>query len=144
MPHTTRRWRQSEDPNGSLKLLQLAQFRLGQGSDHPRAATLGSWLSVDSAHSLAMLGHTEQARSSLAAARDGWDPADRFDRADMDHVMAQVHRELGMLDAAGVSRRRRCVPGLRATGATGYRRASRWLPSTCKPEVPKGWVWPRA
>jgi transcriptional regulator with XRE-family HTH domain len=92
---------QDDDPNGSLKLLQLAQCRLtGSDSSHPRTATLTSWLNVDSAHSLAMLGHTDQARSALAAARDGWNPDDRFDRADMDHVTAALHRDLGMLESA--------------------------------------------
>lgn len=87
---------QADDPNGSLKLMQLAQLRLGR----QEAGTLPSWLSVDTAHSLAMLGYAEQARTSLAAARDGWDPADRHEQADMDHVAAQVHRRLGQLDTA--------------------------------------------
>ncbi|MGH4018349.1 MAG: hypothetical protein ACRDT0_03700 [Pseudonocardiaceae bacterium] len=91
---------QNAAPDDALKLLQLAQWRIGEGSDHPRTQTLTSWLHVDSAHSLVMLDRPELARSSLAAARDGWDPADSFDRADMDHVTAQAHLALGLLESA--------------------------------------------
>jgi hypothetical protein len=92
---------QQDEPNQALKMFQLAQFRLGQeGSDHPRTRTLDAWLHTDSGRTLIMMDRPEQARSSLAAARDKWDPADRFDQADMDHVMAQAHRDLGQLDTA--------------------------------------------
>lgn len=92
---------QHEAPNDALKMLQLVQFRLAhEPSDHPRTGTLSSWLHADSARCLVALDRPGQARSSLAAARDGWDPADRFDQADMDHVMAQAHRDLGWLDSA--------------------------------------------
>ncbi|MGH3910446.1 MAG: hypothetical protein ACRDRM_06405 [Pseudonocardiaceae bacterium] len=92
---------QNDAPNDALKVFQLVQFRLGQeGSDHPRTRTLSSWLHADSARCLIMLDQPDQARSSLAAARDGWDPADRFDQADMDHVMAQAYRGFGKLDVA--------------------------------------------
>lgn len=91
---------QNEAPDESLKLVQLAQFRLGQGSSHPRTDTLNSWLHLDSAHSLIMLGHDKQARTSLARAREGWSPEDAFDAADFDHVTALAHRDLGMIDSA--------------------------------------------
>ena len=92
---------QSDAPNDALKMIQLVQFRLGQeSSDHPRTETLTSWLHADSARCLIMLDRPDQARSSLAAARDEWDPADRFDQADMDHVIAQAYRGLGRFDAA--------------------------------------------
>jgi hypothetical protein len=92
---------QNDAPNDSLKAFQLVQFRLSQeSSDHPRTGTLESWLHADSARCFVALDRPDQARSSLAAARDGWSPADRFDQADMDHVMAQAHRGLGMLDSA--------------------------------------------
>lgn len=92
---------QSDAPNDALKTLQLVQFRLNQeSSEHPRTGTLASWLHADSARCLIMLDQQNQARSSLAAARDGWDPADRFDQADMDHVMAQAYRGLSKFDSA--------------------------------------------
>lgn len=87
-------------PDEALKLFQLARFRITQGSDHPRARTLTAWLHADSARSLAVMDRPADARSELAAARDGWYPADRFDQADMDHVTAQAHVDLGMLDSA--------------------------------------------
>lgn len=87
-------------PNDALKLFQLAQSRIAYGGDHPRAQTLAAWLHIDSARALAMLGERELARSSLAAGRDQWSPADRFDQADMDHVVAQAHLDLGLLDSA--------------------------------------------
>lgn len=93
---------QQSAPNDSLKLLQLAQLRHGQGtsSNHPRGQTLDAWLHVDSAHALIMLGHPVLAGRELAASRDGWDPADQFDRADMDHVVAQAQLGLGQVDSA--------------------------------------------
>lgn len=91
---------QNDSPDDSLKLLQLAQIRLGKDSGHSRGQTLDAWLHVDTAHALIMMDHPVLAKSSLAAARDEWDPADRFDQADMDHVVAQAHRGLGDLDAA--------------------------------------------
>lgn len=92
---------QNDAPNDSLKAFQLVQFRLSlESSDHPRTGTLSSWLHADSARCFIMLDRPDQARSSLGAARDGWDPADRFDQADMDHVIAQAHRGLGRLDSA--------------------------------------------
>jgi len=93
---------QNDAPNDSLKLLQTAQYRLGQGigSAHPRASVLDSWLHLDSAHALLMLGHKDAARSELVRAREGWNPDDAFDAADFDHVTALAHRDLGMLDSA--------------------------------------------
>lgn len=92
---------QNDDPNQALKMFQLAQFRLSQEAGrHPRTGTLNAWLHADSARSMIMMDRPDQARSSLAAARDEWHPADRFDQADMDHVLAQAHRDLGELDTA--------------------------------------------
>ena len=93
---------QNDAPNESLDLLQIAQYRLGQGigSPHPRASVLDSWLHLDSAHALLMLGHKDAARSKLVHAREGWNPDDAFDAADFDHVTALAHRDLGMLDSA--------------------------------------------
>lgn len=91
---------QNAAPDDSLKLLQLGTARLGHDRSHPRTETLRSWLHVDSAHSLLMLGERDQARSELAAGREGWNPADRFDAADMDHVTALAHQELGLVDSA--------------------------------------------
>jgi transcriptional regulator with XRE-family HTH domain len=93
---------QNDAPDKSLDLLQIAQYRLGQGvgSAHPRASVLGSWLHLDSAHALLMLGHKDAARSKLVRACEGWNPDDAFDAADFDHVTALAHRDLGMLDSA--------------------------------------------
>lgn len=92
---------QADDPDQALKMFQVSQFRLAQqGSDHPRTRTLEAWLHADSARSLIMMDRVDQARSALAAAQDKWEPADRFDQADMDHVMAQAYRGLGRLDTA--------------------------------------------
>ena len=93
---------QNDAPDESLNLLQAAQYRLGQGigSTHPRAAVLDSWLHLDSAHALLMLGHKDAARAKLVRAREGWNPDDAFDAADFDHVTALAHRDLGMLDSA--------------------------------------------
>jgi hypothetical protein len=83
---------QNEDPNDSLKLLQLSQFNLAKTPpSHERTRTLNAWLDVDSAHAFAMMEHPKRARELLASSQDGWNPADRFDRADM---------ELGDLDKA--------------------------------------------
>lgn len=92
---------QNDAPNDSLKLLQMAQINLAKDDPrHERTRTLNAWLDVDSAHALAMMGHDRRARELLTSAQDGWDPADQFDRADMDHVVAQLHMELGELEQA--------------------------------------------
>lgn len=125
---------QHDAPNDALKMFQLVQFRLGQeGSDHPRTRTLSSWLHADSARCLTMLDQPEQSRSSLAAARDGWDSADRFDQADMDHVMAQAHRASASSTRQNTLRRHRSACGASRTGATGCRRPSHWPRSTSRP-----------
>jgi len=92
---------QNDAPDESLDLLQIAQYRLGQGigSTHPRASVLDS-LHLDSAHALLMLGHKDASRSKLVRAREDWNPDDSFDAADFDHVTALAHRDFGMLDSA--------------------------------------------
>lgn len=87
-------------PNDALKLLQLAQHRLAGVRDEPRAPALAGWLRAESARALAHLGYSDMARSELAAARDGWEPPDAFERADMDLATALVEFDLGRLDVA--------------------------------------------
>jgi hypothetical protein len=93
---------QNDAPNDCLKKLQIAQFMLIRDKDqrHERTRTLNAWLDIDSAHAFAMMGYPSRARELLASAQDGWTPTDQFDRADMDHVVAQLYMELGDLDAA--------------------------------------------
>lgn len=87
-------------PNDALKLVQLAQYRLVGVRDEPRAPALAAWLRAESARALAHMDHTEMARSELAAARDGWEPPDAFERADMDLATALVEFDLGRVDVA--------------------------------------------
>jgi transcriptional regulator with XRE-family HTH domain len=91
---------QNDDPDNSLRLLQMAQARLGYDREHPRSDALRSWLHVDSAHALLALDRRKQAVSELAASRDGWDTDDRFDAADMNHVLAKAQLKMGRLESA--------------------------------------------
>ncbi len=79
--------------NDGLKLYQLSQVK----SDDP---TLTSWGHGMAAHALAEMGHQDQARSELAAARDKWDPPNAAERADMDYNTALVSARLGDVDTA--------------------------------------------
>lgn len=68
--------------------------------DDPRAPLLASYLRVESACSLAQMGRKDLARSAMAAAHDGWEPPDDFERANMDWLTSLVGVELRQLDAA--------------------------------------------
>ncbi|MBV8540853.1 MAG: helix-turn-helix transcriptional regulator [Pseudonocardiales bacterium] len=91
-------------PNNALKLLQLAGLQLSAAPrDDPRVPVLRSWLAVVSAYALARLEPKVcqgQARSSLAKARDGWEPPSAHARADMDLITALTLLHLGRLDSA--------------------------------------------
>ncbi len=98
--HAGAAFEESGGPNEALKLLQMGQVRLFDARDHPRSVVLGSWFSMDSARAYATMGYTDQARSALVRARENWEPADVFDKADFDHVTAMVYRDLGKIDSA--------------------------------------------
>lgn len=82
-------------PNEAVKFYQLAGLRLGATGD-PGLVAWGHGLS---ALALANMGHS-QATEHLSRARDGWQPSNAFERADMDYQTALVQVELGDLDAA--------------------------------------------
>lgn len=88
-------------PNDGLKLYQLAQFRLADvRRGDPDPAALGAWLTAHCASALVDLGHPADGLSQLAAARDGWQPPDAFEQADMDWLTAQLYMRLGRIDTA--------------------------------------------
>jgi len=82
-------------PNDAVKFYQLARLRLGAAGD-PGLIAWGHGLS---ALALANMGHP-QATEKLNKARDGWQPSNVFERADMDYQTALVQVELGDLDTA--------------------------------------------
>ena len=82
-------------PNEAVKFYQLAGFHLGAKGD-PGLVAWGHGLS---ALALANLEHP-QAAEHLTRAREGWQPSNAFERADMDYQTALVHAELGDLEAA--------------------------------------------
>lgn len=83
-------------PNHALKLHQLGRAQLGETGD-PR---LVAWGHAVSAMALADMGHRDQARSALAAAREVWEPPNPSERADMDYQCALVIDHLGQTDTA--------------------------------------------
>ena len=82
-------------PNEAVKFYQLAGFHLGAKGD-PGLVAWGHGLS---ALALANLEHP-QAAEHLTRAREGWQPSNAFERADVDYQTALVHAELGDLEAA--------------------------------------------
>ncbi|MDQ4031991.1 MAG: hypothetical protein M3332_06880, partial [Actinomycetota bacterium] len=82
-------------PNDAVKFYQLAGVRLGTTGD-PGLIAWGDGLS---ALALANMGHP-QATEHLTRAREGWQPSNLLERADMDYQSALVQVELGNLDAA--------------------------------------------
>ena len=82
-------------PNEAVKFYQLAGFHLGAKGD----SGLVAWGHGLSALALANLEHP-QAAEHLTRAREGWQPSNAFERADMDYQTALVHAELGDLEAA--------------------------------------------
>lgn len=89
------------DPNDALRYYQLAEIRLqGTHDDDPRLASLTAWLHAQSATAYARMGRADLATDQLARARDGWQPADTFDRANMNMVTAWVDADLSRIDTA--------------------------------------------
>ncbi|MDQ3151617.1 MAG: helix-turn-helix domain-containing protein [Actinomycetota bacterium] len=101
----------SGHPDDALKAFQLGQFSLagfqpGKSTpatlraDDPRLPTLTARLKRNSATAYALLGYSDQAKSHLAKAHDGWAARDGFDRAGMELATAGVHLDLHRLDTA--------------------------------------------
>ncbi|MGH4015285.1 MAG: hypothetical protein ACRDSL_15445 [Pseudonocardiaceae bacterium] len=55
---------------------------------------------MNSATAYALMDNPEQAKSSLAEARDGWAPRDAFEHAGMDRATAGIQLDLHQLDTA--------------------------------------------
>jgi len=98
-------------PNDALKLLQLGRFHLrgfapGRStpatprSDDSRLPTVIAGLTLNSATAYAVMNRSNQAKSYLAEAREGWEPPDAFLHASMDRATAGIQLDLGKLDAA--------------------------------------------
>ncbi len=101
----------SGHPDDALKCfqlggLQLAGFQPGKSkpatlrADEPRVPTLAAWLKRESATAYALLGAPEQAKRSLAEAREGWVPRDAFDRGEMELGTGAILIDLRRFDAA--------------------------------------------
>ncbi len=91
------------DPNHAIKLYQLAEVHLrrSEARNDPRTPSLARWLSAQTASACTRLDTFRgQAQDHLAKARDGWEPADPFDRANMNMVTAWVGADLGRIDTA--------------------------------------------
>ncbi len=97
------------EPDDALKLLQLGELRLDAAApDDPRVPVLHAWCHVVSALALSRLdGATDstrsQARSSLAKARDSWEPPHAHARGDMDLITGLTYLHLGQRDTAEAS-----------------------------------------
>ncbi len=101
----------SGHPDDALKCYQLGGFQLGGfqfgkskpailRADDPRVPILTARLSLNSATAYALMDHPDQAKRSLAEARDGWAPRDAFERADMDRATAAIQLDLRRFDIA--------------------------------------------
>jgi len=87
-------------PDDALTLLQMGQIVLAPVAGEPRVAFLAGWLRAEAAYELSRLGRADRARSEMAAARDGWEPPDADEAADMDATLAELELNLGRLDVA--------------------------------------------
>ncbi|HKR48090.1 MAG TPA: helix-turn-helix transcriptional regulator [Pseudonocardiaceae bacterium] len=101
----------SGHPNDALKCFQLGQlvltrFQPGKAkpsslrADDPRIPILTARLSLNSATAYALMNIPDQAKRSLAEARDGWAPRDAFERAGMDRATAGIELDLRRFDIA--------------------------------------------
>ncbi len=88
-------------PNDALKLFQLGQAKIGGlPRNDPRSATMGALLHMESSGAFARMDRPDDAQHELMLAREGWDPPDAFDAADMDYVTAWIHNSFDKLDTA--------------------------------------------
>jgi transcriptional regulator with XRE-family HTH domain len=101
----------SGHPDDALKCFQLGQFVLagfqpGKAkpailrADDPRIPTLAGRLNRNSATAYALMDHPEQAKRSLAEAKDGWAPRDAFAQAGMALAIAGIELDLRRFDIA--------------------------------------------
>jgi len=102
----------SGHPNDALKCFQLGQLSIGGRfqpgkttpatlrADDPRMPTLTARLNRHSATAYALLGLSDQAKSHLAKANDGWVPRNAFERGGMELATAGVELDLGRFDTA--------------------------------------------
>lgn len=91
--------------NDSLKLFQLGQIAFMSldraiSSGDPRVPPMTSCLDSLQARVLARMGHPNQAKSKLAAARDKWQAPDAFSQADADYRNADISLCLDQIDGA--------------------------------------------
>ncbi|MGQ0776326.1 MAG: helix-turn-helix domain-containing protein [Pseudonocardiales bacterium] len=89
----------------SLKLFQFGQITFmpldrAAHNDDPRVPPLIACLDSLQARALARMDLPDQARSKLAAARDGWQAPDAFAQANADYRSAEVSLCLGQFDTA--------------------------------------------
>ncbi len=109
--HASMVLRRSGHPDDALKCYQVGQSQLDgpwpgkpapapPRTDDPRAPVLAASLIASSAGTHAVMDDPAQARNHLARARDGWEPRDAFERADMDLATAHIEQSLGRLDTA--------------------------------------------
>ena len=89
----------------SLKLFQLGQIAFmpldrSSSKDDPRVAPMTACLDSLQARVLARMGHPNQAKSKLAAARDKWQAPDAFSQADADYRNADISLCLDQIDGA--------------------------------------------
>jgi len=98
-------------PDDALKCFQLGQFSLGGftpgkstpatlRADDPRVPTLTARLNRNSATAYALLGLSNQAKSHLAKAHDGYAPRNAFERGGMELATAGVELDLRRFDTA--------------------------------------------
>jgi tetratricopeptide (TPR) repeat protein len=91
--------------NDSLKLFQLGQIALmpldgASRRDDPRVTPTTASLDSYQARALARMDLPDQAKSTLAAARDKWQAPNTFAQADADYRNADIALCLGQLDVA--------------------------------------------
>lgn len=92
--------REGGAPNDALKLYQLAQGYLLDAPGEAWVPAKQTWLAIQSASALALLGSADGTHRELARAKNATEVTDAFERADMDHVRAQAYLDLGNLDLA--------------------------------------------
>jgi hypothetical protein len=86
--------------NDGVKLMQLGQMRLGAAPSGARTQELAAWINADMACALAHMGEADASRSALKKAREGWQPPDSDDEADLNWVAALTEMHLDRTDVA--------------------------------------------
>ena len=118
----------SGHPNDALKCFQLGQFSLREfqpgkstpatrRTDDRSIPILAGRLNRNSATAYALMDHPEQAKRSLAEAREGWAPRDAFAYAGMELATAGIELDLHRFDTA----EQFAVSAVRTYGDTHHR-----------------------